>query len=88
MYLAAPVLTQVQLGEKTGHSFLLHVKYRCAIAMGGNRETKGMFPMESKEDQRYILTGFCVLVTKMKETTSKRAWRDCYRVRLWKSFKG
>lgn len=47
MFLAAPVLRQMQPGLAFNcHSFLLHVKYRCMIVMGGNMETKGAFLRE------------------------------------------
>ena len=64
------------------------MKYRCMIAMEGNAKAQGAFLMkQSKEDQRYVLTGFCVLVTEMKEEMSKRNGRDWCRAGFWKSSK-
>lgn len=41
---------------------------------GGEYENQECIPgiVQSKEDQRYLLTRFCVLVTKIKEEMSKR----------------
>lgn len=93
MYLAAPVLRQVQLGEKTSirlSQLFITCKVQMYDSQGGKYGNQGHFPEgeQSKEDQSYILPGFCVLVTEMKGATSTRDWRDCYTVRFWKPSKG
>lgn len=84
MYLAAPVLRQVQLGEKTSiqlsHLFITQEAQMCD-GRGREYENQECTPdgVQSKEGQKYILTGFCVLVTEMKEEMSKRHWTDYYK---------
>lgn len=40
----------------------------------------------SKDDQKHILSRFCVLVTEMKEEV-QMDWSDYHRVRFWKCSK-
>lgn len=77
MHLVAPVLRQIQLEEKMSiqlsHLFISWIA-QMWDSHGREYEIQGCTPhgIQSKKDQRYILTGFCVLVTEMREEMFQR----------------